>query len=74
MAGIGLDHQPNGRARHSLRTGDKSHGSAKLEWSIPVSGYLKAHVSLFSGYRESLIDFNHRQTMIGVGISLVEWR
>ncbi len=62
------------QGRHSLRTGDNSRGSMKLEWSIPLSGYLKAHLSLFSGYGESLIDFNHRQTVFGAGVSLVEWR
>ncbi len=62
------------QARHSLRGGENSRGSAKLEWSLPLSGYLKAHVSLFSGYGESLVDFNHRQTMLGAGISLVEWQ
>lgn len=62
------------QGRHSLRTGDNARGSMKLEWSIPLSGYLKAHLSLFSGYGESLIDFNHRQTVVGAGVSLVELR
>lgn len=62
------------QGRHSLRGGEKSHGSVRVDWSIPMSGFLKAHLSLFSGYGESMIDYNHRQTMIGAGISLVEWR
>jgi phospholipase A1 len=59
--------------RHSLRGGDQSRGSVRLDWAFPVSSYLKAHLQVFSGYGESLIDFNHRQTTIGVGVSLTNW-
>jgi phospholipase A1 len=68
------EHVVSLQARHSLRGGDNSRGSLKLEWAIPLSGYLKAYLSVFSGYGESLIDYNHNQTMVGAGFSLVEWR
>ena len=61
------------QGRHSLRAGDESRGSIKFDWAIPLSGNLNAHFSVFSGYGESLIDYNNRQTMIGAGISLVDW-
>jgi phospholipase A1/A2 len=60
--------------RHSLRGGERSRGSAEVEWAFPVAGNLRGHVQLFSGYGESLIDYNFRQTRLGLGMSLVEWR
>lgn len=61
------------QGRHSLRGQQDSRGSLRVDWAIPVSGNLKAHLSAFSGYGESMIDYNHRQTMFGLGVSLIDW-
>jgi phospholipase A1/A2 len=60
--------------RHSLRSGDRSRGSAQFEWAFPIGGGLHGYAQLFSGYGESLIDYNFRETRLGLGISVVEWK
>ncbi len=59
--------------RHSLRSGSRSHGAVQLDYAFPITSYLKAYVQFFNGYGASLIDYNHRQTRLGIGISLVQW-
>jgi len=47
-------------------------GFVQLDWATPVLnalGGLKFHAQLTSGYGETLIDYNHRQATIGVGVS-----
>jgi phospholipase A1 len=65
--------------RHSLRT--EARGSARLEWTMPIGGEhgasapssMRLHAQLFSGYGASLLDYNRRRTVLGLGLSLVDW-
>jgi phospholipase A1 len=47
-------------------------GSLRMDWAFPISRGLRGHLQWFSGYGESLIDYNHRANYVGVGFSLIE--
>ena len=66
-------HEVSLTGRHSLRGGDRSHGSLQLDWGFPISQLLRGHLQVFDGYGESMIDYNHRATYVGVGVALLEW-
>ncbi len=59
----------SGFVRGNVGTGK---GAVQLAWtSRPLFGSpFRAYLQLFSGYGESLIDYNWRQTTIGAGIAL----
>ena len=63
--------------RHALR--QDSRGSVRLEWLRTLAGdgdhknALRLHTQLFSGYGDSLIDYNVRRTVLNVGLSLVDF-
>lgn len=59
--------------RDSFRGGSRQHGSARLSWSFPIAGNLRGYAELFKGYGESLIDYNHNATYVGLGVSLLDW-
>lgn len=59
--------------RHSLKGGDDAHGAMQFDWAFPIKGKLRGHFQLFDGYGESLIDYNHRATYVGLGVSMMNW-
>lgn len=46
---------------------------AELNWSPPISGRLRGLVQWQYGYAENLIDYNHRNSRIGLGLLLSDW-
>ena len=59
--------------RDSLRGGSQQHGAGRLTWSFPLAGNLRGYMELFKGYGESIVDYNHNATYLGIGISLLDW-
>jgi phospholipase A1 len=61
-------HSFTGTLRGNVGTGK---GAVQAGWfSPPFLGTLRGYVQLFSGYGESMIDYNWRQTTVGIGIAL----
>lgn len=59
--------------RHSLRTGQEGRGSATLGWTYPLGSGVKGYVQVFHGYGESLLDYNVKDTRVGLGFLLSDW-
>jgi phospholipase A1 len=43
-------------------------------WGFPLVRRVSGYVQVFSGYGESMIDYNHYQNTIGIGFSLADWQ
>lgn len=62
-------HEFAARARGNLQTGK---GALRLSWAFPLAMNLKGYVQAFTGYGQSLIDYNHSQTTIGIGVLVTD--
>lgn len=70
-------YKKNGTSISALLTNSLSfndnRGSLQLNYLFPIKNNLRAHLQLFTGYGESLIDYNHYQTTASIGLSFVDW-
>jgi phospholipase A1 len=58
--------------RSTLHARD-NHTSVQLDWSMPISKRLKVVIQYINGYGDGLVDYNHRNKRIGLGIMLTDW-
>lgn len=49
---------------------NSGYGAAELGWSYPITKHVRLYTQLFSGYGESMIDYDYRQTRFGIGVML----
>lgn len=67
------DHTIGVLLRNNLKTSE-NRGAVRLDLSYPLTDRLKLYLQYFNGYGESLIDYNHANNRIGVGLILTEWQ
>jgi len=58
-------HEVSALLRHNFHT-DK--GATQLGWTFPLAGPLKGYLHWFSGYGQSMIDYNYFQRAVGAGV------
>jgi phospholipase A1 len=64
------DHTLSLMTRYNPATG---RGALQAGWNFPLQRRVRGYLQWFSGYGESLIDYNVRQNTIGIGISLADY-
>ena len=64
-------HSVSGTVRYNPKT---EKGGMQLDYVYPLSDNINGYVQLFHGYGESIIDYNHKNTAVGMGIVLNDWK
>jgi phospholipase A1 len=67
---VNLTYRSNGNDYSALlrRNFSTGRGAVQLSWAFPLSGHIKGYAQYFSGYGQSLIDYNYYQNVAGVGL------
>lgn len=60
------------KINNNFRSSD-NHTSTTLSLSLPLPGRLNGYIEYVDGYGETLIDYNHRNQRIGIGLILNDW-
>lgn len=57
--------------RNNFRSDNK--GAFEFGWTFPLSQRLRGYTQIFTGYGESMLDYNESSTRIGFGIMMTNW-
>ncbi|STZ63749.1 Putative phospholipase A1 precursor [Moraxella lacunata] len=60
----------SGTLRYNPKT---NKGAVQLDYVRPIGRGVSGYVQLFHGYGQSIIDYNHESTTVGVGVMLNDW-
>lgn len=63
------EYEVNFLGRRNFRT---DNGAVEIGFTFPLTGRLRGYLQYFNGYGESLIDYNHSQERIGIGLALTD--
>lgn len=58
---------------HNIIQSGGKHATFEGAWSFPITTHLNGYLQVFSGYGQSLIEYDHHTNSIGIGISLSNW-
>jgi phospholipase A1 len=59
--------------RNNLRFDDDNRSTLQLGFDFTCIGPLNCYIQYFTGYGETLIDYNHYTNRIGVGVMIKDW-
>jgi phospholipase A1 len=67
---LAVTYRSNGHDYSALlrRNFSTERGAVQLSWAFPLAGHFKGYVQYFSGYGQSLIDYNYYQNVVGLGL------
>lgn len=67
---LNVTYRNNGHDYSALirRNFSTERGAVQLGWAFPLAGHFKGYVQYFSGYGQSLIDYNYYQNSLGLGV------
>lgn len=59
--------------RNNLNFNGNNRGAVQIDYTFPLHNQLRGYLQYFSGYGESLIDYDHRVDTLGIGVMLSNW-